>query len=269
MKLLRYALAALLAFAPMSAAFATDNVAVTAGSGKTIACKEISTTCYPEHMIADHLGNLIDPATSGNQSTEITSLGSIDTKLTSQATGAKQDTGNTSMASIDGKIVAPFAGVATTTITRPADTTAYAANDILADSTSAPTAGGFTLNNVCSASGKSGVINSVAIVSSNDPATTLIGEIWIFDSAVTAVNDNAAMALSDADALKLVGKIPFALETSQAGSGANSIYASGGLSLGYTCSGSANLRYLVKVKNAYTPASAETLALRVNFVGLN
>ncbi len=43
-------------------------------------------------------------STSANQATEISSLGSIDTKLTSQATAAKQDTIITSVGSIDTKL---------------------------------------------------------------------------------------------------------------------------------------------------------------------
>jgi hypothetical protein len=107
------------------------------------------------------------------------------------------------------------------------------------------------------------------VVSSNDPATLLQGEIWWFDSAPTAVNDRATFALSDSDALKLVGVTPFTLATTVAGSGTNSFYAVNGLNLAYTCSGSANLRYLVKVKNAYTPANAETLTVRANYIQSN
>ncbi len=49
-------------------------------------------------------------ATAAKQDTGNTSLGSIDTKLTSQATAAKQDTGNTSVASIDTKTPALVTG---------------------------------------------------------------------------------------------------------------------------------------------------------------
>lgn len=156
-------------------------------------------------------------------------------------------------------------GTATTTITRPADTTAYANNDDISDSTSAPTTGGFTLSNACNTSGGSGELLSLVVVSSNDPAVTLQGEVWIFDSAVTAVNDNAAFALSDSDAVKLVAVIPFSLATTVAGSGTNSYFVSPSLGIAYSCSGSANLRFLVKAKNAYTPASAEQLTVRANF----
>lgn len=48
------------------------------------------------------------PATEAKQDTGNTSLGSIDTKLSSQATASKQDTGNTSLASIDTKLTNPL-----------------------------------------------------------------------------------------------------------------------------------------------------------------
>jgi hypothetical protein len=151
----------------------------------------------------------------------------------------------------------------TTTVTRPADTTAYAANDALSNSTSAPTTGGFTLTGLARASGGSGLITDIMIVSSNDPATLLQGELWLFDAAATNINDNAAFALSDGDALLLVGVVPFTLASSQAGSGTNSVYHATNLNIGFTCVGTADLRFLVKVKNAYTPANAETLTVRV------
>lgn len=236
---------ALACAAPASAA---DNYVVkdANAANKTICAKDVAGVLSTCNVIAKANGTLIDPATE-----------------------QKQDAQKTTLDSIDAKTVAPFAGVATTTITRPADTTAYAVNDTWADSTSSPTSGGFTWSNVCAASGKSGLLVSLAVVSSNDPATLLQGEVWVFDSAGTAVNDNAAFALSDGDALKLVGVVPFAMASTTAGSGTNSYFAANGVNLAYTCSGSANLRFLVKVKNVYTPASGETLTLRANFVGVN
>lgn len=229
-------------------ASAADNYTVkdSTGTTKTICSKDVGGVHSTCNVIQNAAGSTINPSTS-----------------------EKQDTANTSLSSIDGKIVAPTAGTFTTTITRPADTSAYVANDALADSTSAPTAGGFTLSNACRTSGGSGFITNLTVVSSNDPATTLQGEIWVFDSAPTAVNDNAAFALSDADALKLVAVLPFALSSTTAGSGTNSYFNQPGMNVGYTCAGSANLRYLVKVKAAYTPASGETLTVRGAFVATN
>lgn len=144
-------------------------------------------------------------------------------------------------------------------ITRPADTTGYAANDCFSDSTSAPTTGGFTLSACGRASGGSGVITDAIITTSNDAATPLQGEIWLFDSAVTNINDNSAVAVSDTEIKTFVGKIPFALEDA----GNNGAAHVTGLNIGYTCVGSDDLRYLVKVKAAYTPASGEVLTVRV------
>ena len=160
------------------------------------------------------------------------------------------------------KTVTQFA-TCTTSITRPSDTTAYTANDALSNSASSPTAGGFTFTSAARASGGSGIITDLIVVSSNDPATLLQGECWIYDSATTAVNDNAAFASSDSDTLLLVAVIPFTMTSTVAGSGTTSYAHVQGLSIGFTCSGSANLRFLVKVKNAYTPASAEVLSFRL------
>lgn len=151
-----------------------------------------------------------------------------------------------------------FFATCSTDITRPADTTAYAANDALSDSTSAPTSGGFTFTNAARKSGGSGVITDLLVMSSN-AAGAQQGEIWIFDQAVTNINDNAAYAISDAEVKTVVAKIPY---TTVADTN-NALAHVQGLSIGYTCVGSANLRFLVKIKAAYTPASAEVTTVRI------
>lgn len=146
----------------------------------------------------------------------------------------------------------------TTAITRPSDGNAYAANDAFANSTSSPTAGGFTFTSAARASGGSGKILDAVVSASASSA--YIGEIWIFDQAVTATNDNAALSVADSDILFLVGVIPF--NTSDVNS-ANAISYITGLNIGYTCVGTANLRFLVKIMSAVTPASAEVLNIRI------
>jgi hypothetical protein len=180
-----------------------------------------------------------------------------------------ETTGGAPVSSINPLPVLGAATTVTTTVTRPADTNAYAANDAWADSTSAPVSGGFTLAAAARAASGSGIITDLVVVSSNDPATPLQGEVWVFDGAVTAVNDNAAFSLSDADAVKLVGVIPFTLVTTTGGGGTNSYAEVQNLSLGFTAVGSANLRFLMKVKNAYVPVSAEALTIRVKIVQAN
>lgn len=117
---------------------------------------------------------LSSQATAANQSTGNTSLASIDTKLTSQATGTKQDTGNTSLASIDTKL-----------------TTLH--NDV----TSAPALG--SASNGWTPVGKNGVTNSsvtvkasagqlgFAICDNNNAALTYL---QLFDATSPSVGTN-------------------------------------------------------------------------------
>jgi len=144
-----------------------------------------------------------------------------------------------------------------TIVTRPADTTAYTANDAFANSTSAPTTGGFTFTNAAGVSGGGGMITDLMVVCAG--ATQYDGELVIFDGAVTAINDNAAFTLTDADALLELGRIPFSLIVKEGQAKAHVT----GVNIGYRCVGSANLRFLIKITNAPTPVSADTLNFRI------
>lgn len=147
---------------------------------------------------------------------------------------------------------------ATEACVRESNTTQYTANDEWSNDDTAPTA--YLLAEL---SGQSGIIKDVVIVSSNDPATLLQGEFCLADDSMTLVNDNAAFALTDADSLKLVsGLIPFTLVSSAGGSGTNSLAHVIGIDTAFDCTNKAGLYLRVKVKNAYTPASAETLNFR-------
>ncbi len=156
-----------------------------------------------------------------------------------------------------------FFATATTQFTRPNDTTTYAPGEAMANSDSAPTAGGFTLSNAARQSGGSGIITDMVIGLSTAAATPLQGEIWIFDTSVTAINDNATFTLSDSDRDKLVGIVPFATVS---GATNNASAWVSGLNLGFTAVGSADLRYLVKVLNAYVPAAQEVLTVRAKIL---
>jgi hypothetical protein len=129
-------------------------------------------------------------------------------------------------------------------ITRPADTTAYAVNDALSNSTSAPTSGGFTFTGAARKSGGSCLITDLIVTSSNDPATPIQGELFIFNTSVTNINDNAAFAVSDSEIKTCIAILA-------------------------TCSGSADLRFLVRVKNAYTPANAEVLTFIIKVLQID
>lgn len=202
-----------------------DGVAVTAGAGTTIATDDCGASGHAQIM---KLGISTDASV---------------TLIPADATS--------------GLAVEPRGKFVTcsTDITRPADTTQYAVNDALSDSTSAPTTGGFTFTSAARASGGSGIITDAIVCTSADAGTLLQGEIFLFNQAVTNINDNAAFAVSDAEIKTCLGKIAFTLEDV----GNNGWYHATNLNIGYTCSGSANLRFLVRVKNTYTPTSGEVL----------
>lgn len=150
-------------------------------------------------------------------------------------------------------------------VTRPADTTAYAIGDAISNSTSSPTSGGFTITNAGRASGGSCLITDVCVMTSADPATRLSGEIWIFDTSVTNINDNTAFAVSDTEIKTCCGVIPFTLIDA----GNNGYAHITGINMLATCSGTANLRFLLRARNAYTPANAEVFSFTFKLLQLD
>ena len=150
-------------------------------------------------------------------------------------------------------------------VTRPADTTAYAAGDAISNSTTAPTTGGFTLTGAARKSGGSGIITDICVMTSADPSTRLSGEVFIFDAAVTNINDNAAFAVSDTEIKTCVGVVPFSFFDA----GNNGLSHMTGLNILFTCSGSADLRFLLRARNAYTPANAEVITVVVKILQLD
>jgi len=226
-----------------------DNVPITAGSGTNIATDDVSGVHYQRVKLVNGTLEATDAiagdATNGLD-VDVTRLPAL--VAGSALIGAVNPQG--------------YFATCSTDITRPADTTAYAINDALSDSTSAPTTGGFTFTSAARASGGSGIITDAIIATANDAATQLQGEIMLFNTSVTAINDNAVFAITDAEAKTCIGKIPFTLEDI----GNNGWCHVQNLNIGFTCVGSANLRFLVRVKNAYTPSSAEVLTFIIKCV---
>lgn len=147
----------------------------------------------------------------------------------------------------------------TATITRPADTTAYAASDEISSSTSAPAVVQFT--GCARVSGWGGVLQSVVLIDSAGNTAPPVLELWLFDSSVTPDNDNAAFTPTDAEAAKCVAIIPLGTGFAgdpNVGSTGNRVFTASGLGMAYQCSGGTSLYGRLVVRNAYTPISAET-----------
>lgn len=156
------------------------------------------------------------------------------------------------------------------TFTRPADTTAYAAGDVVADSTSAPTIMRFK----GAARGKAtpSIIQHAVLVDSASVATKPDLELWLFDTTITMDNDNAAFTPTDAELLTLVGVIDFAtgdfkVGDATVGAGGNSICEASNLGLPFNTTKDDNdLFGVLVVRNAYVPVSGEVFTVRLHLL---
>jgi hypothetical protein len=156
----------------------------------------------------------------------------------------------------------------TDTLIRPEDTTQYTAGDMVADSTSAPTAN--VLAGAALANGRGGTIRAVTLIDSAKLATAGDFEIWFFDAAYTLANDNAAFAPTDAVAKKAQAIVSLPGSGSIVGNAGadaagNRVYQKTGIDKDFKCAtGSKDLWWALVVRNAYTPVSAEEFTLIVD-----
>jgi hypothetical protein len=133
--------------------------------------------------------------------------------------------------------------VLTSTLTRPADTNAYAAGDEMTDT------GGLiqTITGAARASGGSGVIQGVYVSQSTLWTTKPAMEIWVYDTTSTPVADNGAFAPTDAVTDTCIGVIP--VTATYAGT-VNQALDSGTISVPFVTVGSANLFFRIVIRNA-------------------
>ncbi len=156
--------------------------------------------------------------------------------------------------------VATQCGILTASFARPADTTAYAVNDAVANSTSAPTI--LTFANAARIAGGSGYIVKAELCT-DQAACIAAFRLHLFTTSVTPVNDNAAYTSLWTNRLSRVGFIDFPA-VAQEGSGSTSAFALWvGQLLYVTDSATASLYGLLETKTAFTPASAQNFSIRL------
>ena len=116
----------------------------------------------------------------------------------------------------------------------------------------------FTLANAGRISGGAGIITAATLIDASD----VIGafDVAIFDSSVTLASDNAAFAISDADALKLIGVIQLAGALDL---GNNRIGQATNLAIPYVCSGSTDLYAALITRSANAVFAAGTGSLQL------
>jgi hypothetical protein len=85
----------------------------------------------------------------------------------------------------------------TATVTRPADTTAYAAGDAITGSTSSPVVFELDLSTIGAVNGQSIEIRKVAVISSVKSATLPAFNVYLSNTTFTTTNDNSPLAIDD------------------------------------------------------------------------
>ena len=144
--------------------------------------------------------------------------------------------------------------------TRPADTTAYAANDAIADSTSAPTLLSFA--NCANANGGQGYIVKTRLMT-NQKTCTARFRLSFYHTAPSPVNDNAPKPMLYANKDKLIGRIDLdPCNTEDATSDA--AFALSTALMPYVCAAADTTIYcILTTLDAFTPASAQQFYLEI------
>lgn len=145
-------------------------------------------------------------------------------------------------------------------ITRPANTTAYAAGDVISEVTNNDH---FTfLKAVNTVPGKStGTLNTVRLISSANQSTKLDAELWLFHTDIAEVADNSAFAPTDAEVATLVAIVSlpdsmWLVGNATSGAGGNAVIEVTEMNIPIKGDSGTIYGQLV-ARNAYTPVSGE------------
>ena len=143
---------------------------------------------------------------------------------------------------------------------RPADTTAYAANDAIADSTSAPTLLSFA--NCANANGGQGYIVKTRLLT-NQKTCTARFRLSFYHTAPSPVNDNAPKPMLYANKDKLIWRIDLdPCNTEDTSSDA--AFALSTALMPYVCAAADTSIYcILTTLDAFTPASAQQFFVEI------
>ena len=191
-------------------------------------------------------------------------IGSATLSVTADGVEIKNDTGNPipvadagSSLTVDGK-----AYRTTTTITRPSNTTAYTAGDVVGDT------GGSAIISLTAAGPTAGfvIIQSVSLVFSDSSVPSGMGafRVHLFSTSPTAIADNAAFDLTSGDRATYMGYVDFPAPQDLG----STIYTQTDYPgrLIKLAAASTTLFVELETRGAYTPVSASTVSIRMNLL---
>lgn len=152
------------------------------------------------------------------------------------------------------------AATSSANFTRPSDTTAYAANDAVNNSTSSPTV--MTFTGMARATGAGGIITGATLHIGDKPSTIGDFHLWLFDTSPTMNNDNAAFAPDSGDLANVTAIIPFLASSVSDGTGMRVYFAGGPIP--YRCAAT-GLYGALQTRTGFTPISACTFRVKLHF----
>lgn len=155
----------------------------------------------------------------------------------------------------------------TVTFTRPNDSNAYTIGDVINTSTSAGTILEFALPHVGELG--SAILQSATLISSVAAATKLEGRLWLFDTTLTADNDNAEFTPTDAEMKTLLHVVEFP-SASWAAPGAtspNAVCNAQNLWLPINTLKKVNSIFgVLEARNAYAASAQEVFTIRLGII---
>jgi len=161
-----------------------------------------------------------------------------------------------------GTVGGNIADVAMSELTRPANATAYAANDAVSNSTTAPVA--FTFTDLARLNGGAGYITKARLMT-NQSGNTARFRLHLFTISPTAINDNEPYTLLYANFASRIGTVEFPA-CSTSGSGSTAAKAeSPDIRILYKCESDSRTVYgLLEVLDAFTPASEQKFQIKLS-----
>lgn len=246
-----------------------DNYVTNPGvGGNTFASDEISTVHYARFKATwgpDGTANDTDVASGKPMPVQIRAADGTADPITAAISasalplgiGAESTGGRVTLA-YDGSLGFP----AKSTKTRPADTTAYAVGDIVANSTTAGSVTPFSWTGATRAGGAgSGRITGLKVFFGGDAAIKVVRVHFYRVTPTSAAGDNAAFSISSYDIDNVIGYVDVLVDSVN-GSGSEG-YAQ--CQLDYVLASGDTVYALVEAMTAFTPGNAEVIGIAPKF----
>ena len=148
------------------------------------------------------------------------------------------------------------------TITRPSNTTAYAAGDVVGDT------GGSAIISLTEAGPSGGfvIIQSISLIFSDSTVPSGMGafRVHLYSASPTAIADNAAFDLVSGERASYLGFVDLAAPQDLGSTIYTQVDYPGRLVK--LAAASTTLFVEIETRNAYTPVSASTVSIRVNLL---